>query len=227
VDNFKYDRLAQKWQQFCVNISCDRVYDRLVDAYTQPDRYYHNFNHIDCVLRTLDRFKDLQNPRSVYLAAWLHDLVYEPQASDNEAKSAEAAQELLTSLGESIATIDRVQQLILATKGHQIDTGDLDRCIFLDADLAIFGANPVRYQAYQQAIRHEYSWVADTAYQAGRIQVLESFLGRDRLYYTDLLFNELESIARDNIQQEITLLKTKRDRARSIFAKKDRSEELI
>ena len=78
----------------------------------------------------------------------------------------------------------------------------------MDADLAIIGADPARYQAYQHAIRREYSWVADTVYQAGRIQVLESFLDRDRLYYTDLLFDELESIALYNIQQEITFLKT-------------------
>jgi predicted metal-dependent HD superfamily phosphohydrolase len=46
------------------------------------------------------------------------------------------------------------------------------------------------------------------AYQTGRIRVLESFLQRDRLYYTDLLFDELESIARTNMINEIRLLKT-------------------
>jgi len=218
MNSFNLNRLDRRWRQFYSEVSTgadfevgrDRVFNRLVNAYTQPERYYHNLNHIDSVLTTIDRFNDLQNPRSVYLAAWFHDFVYDPKASDNEAKSAEAAKELLICLGESIATIDRVQQLILATQGHQIDPRDRDRSIFLDADLVILGANPVRYQAYQQAIHQEYSWVADTAYRAGRIQVLESFLGRDRLYCTDLLFDELESIARGNIHQEITFLKAKR-----------------
>jgi predicted metal-dependent HD superfamily phosphohydrolase len=109
-------------------------------------------------------------------------------------------------IGVASELIDRVQQLILATKGHQIDPNDLDRCIFLDADLAILGADPVIYQVYARSIRREYSWVSDTAYQTGRIRVLASFLQRDRLYYTDLLFDELESIARSNMQQEIDLL---------------------
>jgi predicted metal-dependent HD superfamily phosphohydrolase len=204
------DRLYQRWQKYYLLIPVssntrtqDSVFAQLVDAYSQPDRHYHNLTHIDCVLMTIERFSELQNPRAVYLAAWFHDFIYDSRASDNEAKSVVVARDMLTNLGESIATIDRVEQLILATQGHQIDPDDRDRCIFLDADLAILGADPVRYQAYQQAIRCEYSWVSDRDYRAGRTRVLQGFLHRDRLYYTELLFTELESIARLNLAQEI------------------------
>lgn len=203
------DRLAQRWQNYWLDRQCDRVkVDRVLQllftAYTQPDRHYHNLNHIHQILTALDRFSDLlSEPLSVSLAAWFHDFVYDPQAVDNEAKSAKAASELLTRLGLSLHTVDRTQQLILATAGHRSDPNDADLCIFLDADLAILGTNPVEYQAYSRSIRREYSWVADAAYRVGRIRVLESFLQRNRLYYTDLLFDELESIARLNIKQEI------------------------
>lgn len=202
------DRLAQKWQQcFTARFSTcdleDRVFEMLIAAYTQPDRHYHNLNHIDRLLTTIERFTEsLQNPPAVRLAVWFHDFVYDSQASDNEAQSAKFAGDLLTNIGISSELIDRVQQLILATQGHQIDPDDRDRCIFLDADLAILGADPVQYQAYMRSIRREYSWVSDAAYKVGRIQVLESFLHRDRLYYTDLLSDELESIARFNLKQE-------------------------
>ena len=216
---YDLDRLAQIWQQSCCYFSIDpldrnvvrqesidRIFQLLVTAYTQPDRHYHNLNHIYHVITTLDRFNDSANPRAVYFAAWFHDFVYDSQASDNEMQSAIAARDLLANLGESPATIDRVSLLILATQGHQIDPKDRDLCIFLDADLAILGTAPVIYQAYQQSIRREYSWVTDVAYQTGRIRVLESFLARDRLYYTELLFNELESIARLNLEGEIAFL---------------------
>ena len=193
------DRLAQKWQQ-CFTA---RFFEMLIAAYTQPDRHYHNLNHIDRLLTTIDRFTEsLQNPPAVRLAVWFHNFVYDSQASDNEAQSAKFAGELILSIGGSSELIDRVQQLILATQGHQIDPDDRDRCIFLDADLAILGADPVQYQAYMRSIRREYSWVSDAAYKVGRIQVLESFLQRDRLYYTDSLSDELESIARFNLKQE-------------------------
>jgi predicted metal-dependent HD superfamily phosphohydrolase len=200
--------LNQKWQQCWTDRSLqpeiDLLFGLLVNAYTKPDRHYHNLNHIHHALITIDRFTDkLKDPIAVKLAAWFHDFVYNPQASDNEAKSAELAKELLTNLNLSPALIDRVQQLILATKGHQIDPGDADRSIFLDADLAILGTDPAQYQNYARSIRQEYSWVFDAEYKIGRTKVLESFLNRDRLYYSNLLFDELESIARFNMKQEI------------------------
>jgi predicted metal-dependent HD superfamily phosphohydrolase len=226
----KIDELSKKWQQCWSDrsidtslqtsfnrVEIDRVFQLLVAAYTKPDRYYHNLDHIDRVLTTIERFTVangnsapamlLQNPFAVSLAAWFHDFVYDSQAADNELQSAISARELLANIGESSASIERVHQLILATQGHQIDPDDRDRCIFLDADLAILGADPVEYQVYQRSIRREYSWVSDAAYRAGRIQVLESFLQRDRLYYTDLLFNELESISRCNLDREIAVLR--------------------
>jgi predicted metal-dependent HD superfamily phosphohydrolase len=182
----------------------DRVFQMLVIAYTQPDRHYHNLQHIHHVLTTLDRFAHrLLDPMSAILAAWFHDFVYDSRSTDNEVESAKLARKLLQDIGLSPETIDRTQQLILATKGHQADIDDNDLCIFLDADLAILGTNPEQYQIYARSIRREYSWVSDELYREGRTRVLESFLQRQRLYRTDILFDELESRARLNIQTEI------------------------
>jgi predicted metal-dependent HD superfamily phosphohydrolase len=187
----------------------DRLFQILVITYTQPDRHYHNLHHIHHVLTILERFADrLQNPVSVILAAWFHDLVYDTRSTNNEIQSAKLAGELLRDIVVSTGTIDRVQQLILATQGHQSDIRDNDLCIFLDADLAILGTNPEQYQIYARSIRREYSWVVDELYRAGRIRVLESFLQRDRLYHTEILFNELEARARLNIQEEIRSIET-------------------
>jgi predicted metal-dependent HD superfamily phosphohydrolase len=210
------DELNQKWQQCWVvdgiitpehrssQQQLDLLFQLLTTAYSTPDRYYHNLQHLQQVLTTIDRFTlQLQNPIAVKLAAWFHDVVYNPQAADNEYQSAQLANKLLTELQLAPTLIDRVQQLILATKGHQTNSTDLDLSIFLDADLAILGTPPDQYQTYARSIRKEYSWVADAAYKTGRTQVLASFLCRDRLYHTDLLFDELESIARFNLSQEI------------------------
>ena len=208
---FSIDNLNQKWQQYWTDRSpqaeIDLLFKLLIDAYSRPDRYYHNLNHINQILTTIERLNlELQNPVAVKIAAWFHDFVYDPQASDNEFQSAKLARELLTELNIPTELIDRVQKLILATKGHQIDPNDADLSIFLDADLAILGTDSVQYQDYARSIRQEYSWVSDAAYQVGRTKALQSFLQRDRLYCTNLLFDELESIARFNLQQEITKL---------------------
>jgi predicted metal-dependent HD superfamily phosphohydrolase len=187
----------------------NRVFQLLVHAYTQPERHYHNLTHIHHVLTTLDRFSSLlQNPTAVFLAGWFHDFIYDPRAADNELQSAKSAGELMVDIGAGQDLIDRMRELILATQGHQIAADDPDRCIFLDADLAILGADPVRYRVYRHSIRREYSWMSEPAYRTGRIRVLESFLHRDRLFYTTLLFDELESIARVNLNSEILELKS-------------------
>jgi predicted metal-dependent HD superfamily phosphohydrolase len=210
------DQLNCQWQKCWVDPvgkirfeqqKIDRIFQMLIAAYTEPDRHYHNLQHIHHVLTIVERFTlRLQDPIAVYLAVWFHDFVYDSQSSDNEFQSAQAAKDLLTDLGKSKESIDRVQQLILATHGHQVDLNDPDRCIFLDADLAILGVDSARYQIYQQSIRNEYSWVSDAAYKIGRVRVLESFLQRDRLYYTDTLFDQLESRSRLNMAREIAEL---------------------
>jgi predicted metal-dependent HD superfamily phosphohydrolase len=207
-------QLSEKWDWCGRNLSIDRksidrVFQLLVTAYSQPDRHYHNLTHIHHLLTTLNQFSAMvKQPIAVHLAVWFHDFVYDTQSADNELQSADFAGELLADLGVDRVLIDRVRELILATQAHQVVSEDLDRAIFLDADLAILGADLTHYQAYQTAIRREYSWVSDQAYQAGRMRVLASFLQRDRIYHTDLLFNKLEATARSNIDREILLLKT-------------------
>jgi predicted metal-dependent HD superfamily phosphohydrolase len=203
--NYSISRLPKT----CEQNQIDLVFELLVNAYTQSDRYYHNLDHINHLLTILEQFNQgrLRDPMAVFLAIWFHDFVYDSQAIDNEIQSAKAANKLLTNLGASIDLIARVEQLILATQGHQVSPKDFDQCVFLDADLAILGVDSVSYQAYAQSIRREYSWVSDLDYKAGRIRVLESFAKRPRLYCTDLLFGELEAIARCNLAQEISFLK--------------------
>jgi predicted metal-dependent HD superfamily phosphohydrolase len=96
--------------------------------------------------------------------------------------------------------------MILDTQNHQPSPGNLDSQIFLDADLAILGAPKLEYESYAQAIHREYSWVSDDEYRTRRKQVLQNFLQRKRIYFTNQLFLSLEVKARLNLQAEIDTL---------------------
>ena len=72
--------------------------------------------------------------------------------------------------------------------------------------MAILGTTPNKYQEYAQAIRQEYHHLSDRDYQVGRKKVLSKFSARDRIYYTDYFYKQLESVARKNIQAEINHL---------------------
>jgi predicted metal-dependent HD superfamily phosphohydrolase len=178
----------------------DRTFDEVCAHYASPGRFYHTIDHVANVLQTVSCLgRHVRNPRAVRLAVWLHDVIYDSTASDNEERSAAYALRLCESL--AIAEADRVAKLILKTKGHEAGD-DADAQVLLDADLSILGANPVVYRSYAQQIRQEYAWVPEADYRRGRRQVLRRFLARPRIYH---FLTELEAPARGNISDEIAL----------------------
>jgi predicted metal-dependent HD superfamily phosphohydrolase len=111
---------------------------------------------------------------------------------------------VLSHLGLPSEAIQRVAQMILSTKTHQTANDDVDCQILLDADLAVLGAPVARYETYAQAIRQEYNWVPEASYRSARGQVLQTFLGRTRIYWTEPMFVALEEQARENMRREIS-----------------------
>ncbi len=188
-------------------VAAEKVFNRLVAAYSSSKRYYHTLEHIDRVLSTIQILQGYTNNlAAVQLAAWFHDVVYDSQAQDNEERSADYAFELLSNLGIPESTITTVTHIILNTKDHQAAVNDYDSQVLIDADLAIFATDTAQYGEYAYAIRQEYAWVSDEDYIRGRQQALERFLLRSRIYFTPLMLEFAEPCARGNIQGEIQSL---------------------
>ena len=189
---------------FLAALRADAAFADLVARYAEPARHYHTLDHIRAVLDSIDSLWP-DAPPSLLLAAWLHDVVYDPRAADNEIRSADYARALLQTIGVSSDTIDETTRLILLTRSHETDLDDRPGCTLLDADLAILAADELAYDAYAEAIRREYAWVPEPDYRAGRRQVLERFLVRPRLFFT-LMMTDAEPRARANLAREIARL---------------------
>jgi predicted metal-dependent HD superfamily phosphohydrolase len=180
----------------------------LAARYADGSRYYHNLTHLHEVLAVIDELAGAApNPTAVRLAAWFHDAVYDSWAKDNEERSAELAAAVLGRIGLPRHLGTNVERLILLTKTHSADGADRDGQVLLDADLAILGADEGRYDDYARAIRREYAWVADTAYRDGRRRVLEGFLNRPRIYFSEALVRSQEGRARRNLRRELDWLR--------------------
>jgi predicted metal-dependent HD superfamily phosphohydrolase len=186
-------------------LTAKRLYADLSNLYSRPDRHYHTLEHIQHFLTVVDALSGrAKNLEAIEFAAWFHDVIYDAKAKDNEEKSAEYAETVLSSLDVPREVIDKVTKLILKTKSHQItEEDDIDTKIMLDADLAILGADDDAYRRYAQAIRLEYAWVSDQDYRYGRTQFLQRLLKRQKIYQTEKILEKLETKARQNIQQEI------------------------
>ena len=68
-----------------------------------------------------------------------------------------AAVSAATTTGLSSAVIERVQELILATK-HKSAPATHDAALLVDVDLAILGAPVERFDEYERQVRKEYGW---------------------------------------------------------------------
>ncbi|MGY2064620.1 HD domain-containing protein [Blastococcus sp. SYSU DS0619] len=178
----------------------------LVAAWSEPHRTYHDLAHLAAVLGLVDRLvADVPDPAAVRLAAWYHDVVYDPRRSDNEQISADRARAGLRGLVPD-ERVEEVARLVRLTAGHDVARGDANGAALCDADLAVLASPPAAYAGYASAIRAEYGHLDDEAFTAGRIAVLEQLLALPRLYRLPAA-EAWEPLARANLTAELTLLK--------------------
>lgn len=179
--------------------------------HAEPQRHYHTWAHIEALLGWFgQRRADLTDPVAVELAILFHDVVYDPTRTDNEAESARLLKDAdLPGLNDTVRA--RAVRMIEATARHQIPDGldALDRgdmAEFLDMDLSILGARPDVFDAYEDAIRREYAFVPQPLYREARRGILQRFLERPSLYFSDWGRATFEARARENLAASITAL---------------------
>jgi predicted metal-dependent HD superfamily phosphohydrolase len=179
----------------------------VVGAWTEPHRRYHDLAHLAAVLGIVDQLAGSADPVAVRLAAWYHDVAYDPRRSDNEEVSAARARIGLLGLVDD-ATVDEVQRLVLLTAGHDPAPDDANGAVLCDADLAVLASPPPAYAGYASAVREEYGHLTDAEFTAGRIAVLEALLALPALFRTPTA-QPWTAAARANLAAELSLLRAR------------------
>jgi predicted metal-dependent HD superfamily phosphohydrolase len=185
-------------------------------AYAVPPRAYHDFRHVGEVLR---RYREVAagpgwtQPREVALAVLYHDAIYQPGRGDNESRSAAFAIEQIAQW-QPQAGIDarRVAYLIELTARHgQFATADFDgdpapddARLFLDCDMAILGAEPAAFDAYDRGIAAEYrGTLPGWLFRLNRRRFLKALLARERIFLSDFFHSRLDAQARANLRRAV------------------------
>ena len=185
-------------------------------AYASPPRAYHDFMHVREVLH---HYADVAvgpgwtQPVEVYLAVLYHDAIYPPGRKDNEALSARFAMEQAAQwLPEHGIDLLRVAELINLTARHgqfsPADFGEdgfaLDARHFLDCDMAILGAEPRAFDAYDRGIAEEYrGHIPGFLFRLNRKRFLKGLLARERIYLSDWFHQRYDAQARANLRRAI------------------------
>ena len=206
------EQFRPKWTHLIAQLNgdlsqADAVYDQLVAHYTGPDRHYHDFAHIVWMLNLLPQMAvELENRPAVELAIWFHDVIYEVGTGlDNEQASADFSAEVLGRLHISQDEIQTVKTLILDTKHHQ-RPATWDGCVLVDLDLSQLGNSAEQFAHDTANIRREYQIFPDAQFWPGRRQVLQLFLNRDQIYYTEPFYKRFEASARRNLADSIVAI---------------------
>ena len=195
----------------------DGMLHALEGAYARPPRAYHNFNHVAEVLRHYQAVADgpgWAQPAEVRLAVLYHDAVYEPGRRDNESRSAAfALEEIARWLPDAGLDGQRVAALIELSAHHgQHRPRDFDGLPsaddtrhFLDCDMAILGAEPEAFDAYDRAIAAEYrGQLPGWLFRFNRRRFLKTLLARPRIYLSDFFHDRFDAQARANLRRCVT-----------------------
>lgn len=204
--------LAVDWLELCRRVGARGdvagAGATLLGRWAEPHRAYHDLAHLDEVLTRVGVLAtDAADVDTVRLAAWFHDAVYDPQAADNEERSAELATVALSGLDVEPSRVAEVARLVRLTATHDVSPDDADGAVLCDADLAVLAADDLRYASYVEGVRREYEHVDDAAFATGRAQVLATLLDRSPLFRTEHGRAQWEARARANAGAELARLR--------------------
>lgn len=219
-----HDELKSQWDIANKKSSIsDAWFHRIYHQHNETGRYYHTAVHLKEMLEYLQLLESSKDDTTLLptsssqwyrLAIFFHDVVYNPQSSQNERDSILLFAQFCKELNLPETTKNVVSTLILATEKHQIIHTDGDdnvedplQQVFLDMDMAVLGKKTGAYLAYAALIRKEYSFVPRQVYCEKRAAILDSFLKqRPQIYLSDIFHQALEKQARQNLKKEIELL---------------------
>jgi predicted metal-dependent HD superfamily phosphohydrolase len=157
----------------------DKAIVNLPYRWSEKHRFYHNTNHLIQILQDIEKhpqFKECNyyEKHALLLAAFFHDIIYDPKKDDNEDKSIRLF--ITCFKGKDIKMIDTVCDLIEVTKHRKRPFKKLER-IFWDADNAKFKDGYDTLLKIEKLLQKEYSFLSKKEYKQKRIEFLKTNIG--------------------------------------------------
>lgn len=209
MESDSYRSLHSRWNGLCQRLNipdAQSSFENIVKHYSEPHRFYHNLNHLYNCFQEFDLITTLlDNPESVELALWYHDLIHSLGQSGNEENSAQIAKVFCQSQNFSDYFAKQVENHILATK-HTTISRHHDSQYLSDIDMAILGQSTDPFDIYESQICQEYSSIyLPVEYRKRRTVFLETIL-KHPIYVTKFFHDRYEQTARQNIKSLIKKL---------------------
>ncbi len=159
------------------------VIDNLIGRWNEPHRFWHNMKHLLFLLRKIDEYFLLDENVNLYmtdtyknfiLAAFWHDAIYDPRATDNEEKCVIAFHNSWTNGDILFAeNVKIVIGMIRCTKERKLPLDSMEKTFWMfDNDILFNGSNTDLID-YENKIFKEFQFVSYEIYKAKRIEFLK------------------------------------------------------
>jgi len=159
----------------------ESIFNKLVQKYNEPHRFYHDFRHIEKLFKKLDKHPSFHNTtfyekQQLILAILFHDAVYNVGSKTNEIDSVEYFK---LSIGNVLSEefISGVCSCILETIHHQpSDTSPLINKILVDIDIEDLLSNDMDLLIKNQHLLYkEFQKFTPDEFYTGTIDFLTNF----------------------------------------------------
>ena len=186
----------------------DEIWNNLNALYQQLNRnQYHNVSHIREVVDKIEIFDDILEGKINYeffqLAALYHDCVYDPERTDNEARSILELENALKLARYKSSEIKYIRNLIVLEDSDQL----YEHNIFRDIDYSILGEHWDAYSVYMEKIKIEHlKGYNYNVFLDGRRLFLSNLLDNKPIFKSGLLGLIFEKRAKTNIKKELELI---------------------
>jgi predicted metal-dependent HD superfamily phosphohydrolase len=198
----------QRFQQLWLRCASDGAsadadirFDEIASHYRESHRRYHTPEHVEHCLGQFDDARDqMDDPDSVELAVWYHDVIYDAGASDNELMSAELFQRRAAGHVDE-ERIRTIHDLVMVTVHNRVAPSTEDQGFMVDIDLSSFGLPWDRFLRDSVAVREEFPHLSDEEFYPKQKGFLQSLLQREHFCYTEFFRLRHEERARTNIQR--------------------------
>lgn len=165
---------------FHIDISRNKA-EEVIKMWEEPHRYFHTLKHLNYILASIENLKDIKEwdeywVDALSLAAYYHDIIYDPRSKYNEEQSAAFFMEHTKNLGSKDPFILTVNSIILESDLSKTPSFELSVQFRKFDTFSIYEASFEELIAYEESIFKEYQFYSYKEYKTGRIKLLQELL---------------------------------------------------
>lgn len=207
MDKRRFEQLWSRCTDSCGDMG--GLFVEVARSYGEGHRRYHTPEHVEHCLDQFDAARPLMDdPDSVELALWYHDIIYDVVRRDNEARSADLFEQRARE-GMSAERVRTVRDLIMVTVHSRVLPASADEGYMVDIDLSSFGLPWERFLVDSVAVRDEFGHLSDEEFYARQRNFLVALLEREHFCCTSFFRARHEDQARKNIARYLEVMASK------------------